>query len=78
MSMKIHSSIKDMILEAQSEASKDFNTLAEILRGLDKQFERKDDGELYIVEQIWMPVFGNVRALIIDEANATKYSVHPG
>ncbi|GKE65085.1 putative reverse transcriptase domain-containing protein, partial [Tanacetum coccineum] len=46
MSMSIHSSIKDRILEAQSEASKGANTLAEMLKGLDKQFEKKDDGRL--------------------------------
>ncbi|GJR25238.1 putative reverse transcriptase domain-containing protein [Tanacetum coccineum] len=34
------------ILEAQNEASKDVNTPAEMLRGLDKQFERKEDGGL--------------------------------
>nr|GEW79971.1 reverse transcriptase domain-containing protein [Tanacetum cinerariifolium] len=43
MSMTIHSSIKARILEAQSEASKDVNTLTEMLKGLDKQLERKED-----------------------------------
>nr|GEW46375.1 putative reverse transcriptase domain-containing protein [Tanacetum cinerariifolium] len=37
MSMTIHSSIKARILKAQSEASKDVNPLAEMLKGLDKQ-----------------------------------------
>ncbi|GJS87651.1 hypothetical protein Tco_0770287 [Tanacetum coccineum] len=46
MSMKIHSSIKARILEAQSEASKGANTSAEMLKGLDKQFEKKEDGGL--------------------------------
>nr|GEW01556.1 putative reverse transcriptase domain-containing protein [Tanacetum cinerariifolium] len=41
MSMKIQSSIKARILESHSEASKSVNTLAEMLKGLDKQFERK-------------------------------------
>ncbi|GKA48803.1 hypothetical protein Tco_0741761 [Tanacetum coccineum] len=36
MSMAISSSIKARILEAHSEASKDFNTLAKMLQGLDK------------------------------------------
>ncbi|GJT06186.1 putative ribonuclease H-like domain-containing protein [Tanacetum coccineum] len=44
MSLTIHSSIKGNILEVQSEAFKDINTLAEMLRGLEKQFERKEDG----------------------------------
>ncbi|GJZ06083.1 hypothetical protein Tco_0539876, partial [Tanacetum coccineum] len=43
-------SIKARILEAQSEASKGVNTRAEILKGLDKQLARKEDGGLYLVE----------------------------
>ncbi|GJX02252.1 putative reverse transcriptase domain-containing protein [Tanacetum coccineum] len=77
ISMTIHSSIKARILEAQSEASKDVNTPAEMLRGLDKQFERKEDGKLYFVKRTWVPAFGNLRILIMDEAHATKYSVYP-
>ncbi|GJY88739.1 hypothetical protein Tco_0503367 [Tanacetum coccineum] len=46
MCMTIHSSIKARIMETQSEASKDINTSAEMLRGLEKQFERKEDIEL--------------------------------
>ncbi|GJT68861.1 putative reverse transcriptase domain-containing protein [Tanacetum coccineum] len=57
MSMKIHSSIKARILEAQSEASNGANTLVEMLKGLDKQFERKEDGGLYLAERIWVPVY---------------------
>ncbi|GJW81766.1 putative reverse transcriptase domain-containing protein [Tanacetum coccineum] len=52
MSMIIHSSIKARILEAQSEASKGANTPAKMLKGLDKQFKRKEDGGLYIAERI--------------------------
>ncbi|GJY61059.1 putative reverse transcriptase domain-containing protein [Tanacetum coccineum] len=50
MSMTIHSSIKARILEAQSEASKGVNTPTKMLKGLDKQFERKEDGGLYLAE----------------------------
>nr|GEX70105.1 putative ribonuclease H-like domain-containing protein [Tanacetum cinerariifolium] len=78
MSMAIHSSIKAMILKAQSEASKGVNTPAEMLKGLDKQFERKEDGRLYLAERIWVPVYGNLRTLIINEAHATMYFIHPG
>ncbi|GKE03363.1 putative reverse transcriptase domain-containing protein, partial [Tanacetum coccineum] len=78
MSMTIHSSIKARILEAQSKASKGVNTPAEMLKGLDKQFERKEDGKLYLAERIWVPVYGNLRTLIMSEAHATRYFVHPG
>nr|GFD18624.1 reverse transcriptase domain-containing protein [Tanacetum cinerariifolium] len=42
--MTIHSRIKAKILEAQTEASKNTSTLTEMLKGLDKQLERKEDG----------------------------------
>nr|GEW85139.1 reverse transcriptase domain-containing protein [Tanacetum cinerariifolium] len=67
MIMTIHSSIKARILEAQSKASKNVITPSEMLRGLDKQFERKEDGRLYFVERIWVPFYGNLRTLTIDE-----------
>ncbi|GJV32428.1 putative reverse transcriptase domain-containing protein [Tanacetum coccineum] len=52
-------------------------TLFDVIR-LDAQFERRDDGGLYFMNQIWISSFGDVRTLIIDEAHTTKYSVHPG
>ncbi|GJV39108.1 retrovirus-related pol polyprotein from transposon TNT 1-94 [Tanacetum coccineum] len=77
MSMTIHYTIKARILGAQSEASKGVNTSAEMLKGLDKQFERKEDGGLYLAEQIWVPVYGNLRTLIMIEAHATSQSRTP-
>ncbi|GKD86844.1 putative reverse transcriptase domain-containing protein [Tanacetum coccineum] len=73
MSMTIHSSIKARILEAQSEASKGANTPIEMLKGLDKQFKRKEDGGLYLAERIWVPVYGNLRTLIMNESHTIKY-----
>ncbi|GJZ51203.1 putative reverse transcriptase domain-containing protein [Tanacetum coccineum] len=49
-----------------------------MLQGLDKQFERKEDGGLYFVERIRVPAYGNLRTLVMNEAHAIKYSVHPG
>nr|GEY94893.1 putative reverse transcriptase domain-containing protein [Tanacetum cinerariifolium] len=65
MSMTIHSSIKAKILEAQSEASKNTSTSTKMLKGLDKQLERKEDGGLYVAERIWVPVYSNLRTLIM-------------
>ncbi|GJX70932.1 putative reverse transcriptase domain-containing protein [Tanacetum coccineum] len=76
MSMTIHSSIKAKILEAQSEAFKIVNAPAKMLKGLDKQLERKEDGGLYLAERIWVPAYGNLRTLIMNEAHTTRYSVH--
>ncbi|GKB65074.1 putative reverse transcriptase domain-containing protein, partial [Tanacetum coccineum] len=66
------------ILEAQREASKGTNTPTKMLKGLDKQFERKEDGGLYLAERIWVPIYGNLRTLIMNEAHTSTYFVHPG
>ncbi|GJR56631.1 hypothetical protein Tco_1407152 [Tanacetum coccineum] len=59
MSMMIHSSIEVRILEAQSEASKDVNTLVEMFQGLDKPFERKDNVVHIIILAIATESIGN-------------------
>ncbi|GKA52483.1 hypothetical protein Tco_0745798 [Tanacetum coccineum] len=63
---------------AQSEAFKQENVLAERLRGLDQQMERKGDKSLYFMDRIWVPLVGGVRTVIMDEAHNSRYSVHPG
>ncbi|GKD34499.1 putative reverse transcriptase domain-containing protein, partial [Tanacetum coccineum] len=72
------SSIKDRILAAQNEAYEVVNAPAEMLRGVDKQMECRSDTAWYYLERIWVPLTGNVRTLIMDEAHKSKYSVHPG
>ncbi|GJT69703.1 putative reverse transcriptase domain-containing protein [Tanacetum coccineum] len=78
MSITIHSGLKTKILEAQGEASKDLKAPAEWLRGLEKHFERRDDGGIYFFNRIWIPSVGGVRKLIMDEAHTSRYSIHPG
>nr|GFA13213.1 hypothetical protein [Tanacetum cinerariifolium] len=51
------------------------NATAEMLHGLDQLMKRKDDGGMYF---IWVPLIGDVRILIMDEAHASRYLVHPG
>ena len=38
--------------------------MAEILRGLDQQMERKEDGRLYFLDRIWIPLVDHVRRMI--------------
>ncbi|GKC46995.1 putative reverse transcriptase domain-containing protein, partial [Tanacetum coccineum] len=47
-------------------------------RGLDEMIELRNDRALYYLDRIWVPLKGDVRTLIIDEAQKLKYSVHPG
>ncbi|GKC50024.1 reverse transcriptase domain-containing protein [Tanacetum coccineum] len=39
--------------------------------------EKRDDGSLYFLDRIWVPLVGDVRITIMDEAHKSKYSVHP-
>ncbi|GJR13867.1 putative reverse transcriptase domain-containing protein [Tanacetum coccineum] len=47
-------------------------------RGLDELIEHRSDGALYYLDRIWVPLKGDVRTLIMDEAHKSKYSIHPG
>ncbi|GKE10845.1 putative reverse transcriptase domain-containing protein, partial [Tanacetum coccineum] len=62
----------------QSEAFEQENILAERLYGLDQQMERKEDGSLYFIDRIWVPLVGDVRMVILNEAHKSRYSVHLG
>ncbi|GJT02300.1 putative reverse transcriptase domain-containing protein [Tanacetum coccineum] len=65
MNMTLQSSIKDRILMAQKEA-------------MDEMIEQRSDGTMYYLDRIWVPLKGEVRNLIMDEAHKSKYYVHPG
>ncbi|GJV72989.1 putative reverse transcriptase domain-containing protein [Tanacetum coccineum] len=78
MSMTIQSSIKEKLLAAQNEATKEENAPAEMRRSLNHQMEKKGDRGLYFMDRIWVPLIGDVRTMIMDEAHATRYSIHPG
>ncbi|GJS03568.1 hypothetical protein Tco_0320076 [Tanacetum coccineum] len=75
MNMTLQSSIKDRILTAQKEAVEEF---AGLQKGLDEMIEQRSDGTLYYLDRIWVPLKGEVRTLIMNEAYKSKYSVHPG
>ncbi|GJY42446.1 reverse transcriptase domain-containing protein [Tanacetum coccineum] len=75
MNMTLQSSIKDRILAAQKEAS---NESAGLQRGIDEMIKLRNDGALYYLDRIWIPLKGDVRTLIMDEAHRSKYSVYPG
>ncbi|GKF68694.1 hypothetical protein Tco_0198373 [Tanacetum coccineum] len=78
MAVTIQSGVKGLILAAQDEAFKDENVIAERLNGTDQQMEKREDGSLYYLDRIWVPLVGGVRTKIMDEAHKTRYSVHPG
>nr|GEU58607.1 putative reverse transcriptase domain-containing protein [Tanacetum cinerariifolium] len=46
-------------------------------RSLDEMIELRNNGALYYLDRIWVPLKGDVRTLIMDEAYKSKYSIHP-
>ncbi|GJT08401.1 putative reverse transcriptase domain-containing protein [Tanacetum coccineum] len=75
MNMTLQSSIKDRILAAQKEV---VDESAGLQKGLDEMIEQRSDGTLYYLDRIWVPLKGDVRTLIMDEAHKSKYSIHLG
>ncbi|GJV71824.1 putative reverse transcriptase domain-containing protein [Tanacetum coccineum] len=45
---------------------------------MDKAFEVRPDGTRCIKNRSWLPLFGNLRDLIMHESHKSKYSIHPG
>ncbi|GKF28262.1 putative reverse transcriptase domain-containing protein, partial [Tanacetum coccineum] len=75
MNMTLQSSIKDKILAAQKEA---VDESVGLQKGLDEMIEQRSDRTLYYLDRIWVPLKGDVRTLIMDEAHKSKYYVHLG
>ncbi|GJT99084.1 putative reverse transcriptase domain-containing protein [Tanacetum coccineum] len=75
--MTLHPKLPSQILESQTEAIKEENIKAENLRGMDKAFEIHPDGTRCIKNRSWLPLFGNLRDLIMHESHKLKYSIHP-
>ncbi|GJT96930.1 hypothetical protein Tco_1092448 [Tanacetum coccineum] len=59
----------------QEEAS---DESAGLQRGIDELIECRSDGALYYLDRIWVPLKGDVRTLIMDEAYKSKYYIHLG
>ncbi|KAJ0919921.1 putative nucleotidyltransferase, Ribonuclease H [Helianthus annuus] len=78
LQLTIQSSLPAQIRDAQVEALKPENVRAEALRGSRQRLEQKEDGAYYVTGRIWVPLYGGLRKLVMDEAHKSRYSVHPG
>ncbi|GKF32531.1 reverse transcriptase domain-containing protein [Tanacetum coccineum] len=45
---------------------------------MDKEFKVRPDGTCCIKNRSWLPLFGNLRDLIMHESHKSKYSIHLG
>ncbi|GJY59745.1 putative reverse transcriptase domain-containing protein [Tanacetum coccineum] len=76
--MTIGLNLPARILNAQVEARKEENYGTEDLHGMIKNLEPRADGTLCLKNRSWIPLFGDLRALIMYESHKSKYSIHPG
>nr|GEZ15497.1 reverse transcriptase domain-containing protein [Tanacetum cinerariifolium] len=52
-----------------------FDEPTEMQRGLDELIKHRSDGSLYYLDRIWVPLKGDVRTLIMDEAHKSRHGV---
>jgi hypothetical protein len=76
MVISIQSSLKAQIFQSQQDALTKDRLKDEGLFALARQLEPKDDGVLYFLDRIWVPV--SLRQLVLNEGHKSNYSVHPG
>ncbi|GJZ13938.1 putative reverse transcriptase domain-containing protein [Tanacetum coccineum] len=76
--MTLHLKLPLQIIKAQTEAIKEENIKVENLWGIDKAFEVRLEGTRCIKNRSWLPLFGNLRDVIMHESYKSKYSIHPG
>ncbi|GKA27019.1 putative reverse transcriptase domain-containing protein, partial [Tanacetum coccineum] len=76
--IRYHPRKANVILNAQAEAMKEENVKEKNIHGMNKDFETRPDGTLYIKKRSWLPRFGGLRDLIMHESHKSKYSIHPG
>ena len=79
LQLTIHSGLPDQIRSAQQQALKEENLKAEAMYSTDKQLELRSDGLHYLAGRVWVPLFGNLRELVLDEAHksSTLYTLAP-
>ncbi|GJT94983.1 putative reverse transcriptase domain-containing protein, partial [Tanacetum coccineum] len=75
--MTIDLSIPSQILNAQAEAMNKGNSKEENLNGINKKFKTRTDGTLCIEKRSWVPRFGGLKDLIMNELHKSKYSIQP-
>ncbi|GKD86214.1 putative reverse transcriptase domain-containing protein [Tanacetum coccineum] len=67
-----------IILNAQAEARKEENSGTKDLCGMIKKLEPRAKRTLCLRNRSWIPSYGDLRALIMNESHKSKDSIHPG
>ncbi|KAK1411706.1 hypothetical protein QVD17_38266 [Tagetes erecta] len=78
LEMTVQSDLTSRVRDAQREALKEENLKSESMQGMVKNLVPNSENVMYFANRIWIPRFGNLRELILDEAHKSRYSIHPG
>ncbi|XP_071695327.1 uncharacterized protein [Rutidosis leptorrhynchoides] len=78
LNITIHSNLHSQIRVAQEEALKEENISREYLNILVSKFVVRESGLRCYAARIWVPRYGDLRSLLLDEAHKSRYSIHPG
>ncbi|XP_022003126.1 uncharacterized protein LOC110900545 [Helianthus annuus] len=71
--LTIQMSLTSQICKAQREVLREENLRGERLRGLECELIPNADGVMYFINQIWVPLRGNLRELVMNEARKSSY-----
>ncbi|XP_076891659.1 uncharacterized protein LOC143543155 [Bidens hawaiensis] len=76
--ISVQTSLISQMKIAQEEALKEENLANEEMTGMEKWLVTAGYGTMRYENRIWVPCFGNLREVILDEAHKSRYSIHPG
>ncbi|KAM0059597.1 putative nucleotidyltransferase, Ribonuclease H [Helianthus debilis subsp. tardiflorus] len=77
-SIEVKNNLMEKILAAQREAVLEANYPNEKLGVTEEQLTLSKDGILRLNGRIWVPIYGGLRDVVLQEAHSSKYLVHPG
>ncbi|GKE00652.1 putative reverse transcriptase domain-containing protein [Tanacetum coccineum] len=76
--IRYHPGKANVVADALIEACKEENIGAEGFLGKGEPFEVRSNGTKCLKGRVWLPLFGELRDLIMLESRKSKYSIHPG
>jgi hypothetical protein len=78
MRLDVWVDLMDRLKQAQASTLEEGNSKNEEMMKTVQQLVKGKDGLLRMGTRIWVPMYGGLRDLILEEAHKSKYLMHPG